>query len=71
MRVSLYVIVTSSSQLSVAVSVGATGTASHSTLVSSGQLSNTGACVSTTVIVCSQVEKFPQLSVAVHVRTSV
>ena len=59
------------SQLSVAVTVAAAGTASlHSMVISAGQVaaSMTGAVVSSTVITCTHgVPLLPQVSVGVHV----
>src|SRR5688572_9579860 len=65
------VIVTIASQLSVAVGVAGGGTALHCTVTFAGMPAKTGACVSTTTIVCEAVVEFAQLSVAVHVLTKV
>ena len=63
-------IVTSLSQLSVALGVPTAGTASHSTDASAGTVS-TGSVVSLTLIVCLTVCVFPQLSVSFHVLVTV
>ena len=56
------------SQLSVAVTLGAAGIPSHSTVSLAGTPTSSGSTVSTTVIVCTQVAVLPQPSVVVHVR---
>ena len=56
------------SQLSVALTLGAFGTASHSTFASAGIDANLGASVSFVEIVCVFTLVLPQLSIAVHVR---
>jgi hypothetical protein len=63
----LKLIDTVGSQLSVAVGVPGAGTASHCAVVFAGTNVNTGAVLSTTVIVCDAVVVLLQLSVAVHV----
>ena len=72
--VSSKVMSTFGSQLSFAVTVfaaGAFGTASHSTVTSLGTPANIGAVLSPTSILCDPVAVFPQLSVAVQIRTIV
>ena len=68
--VSFRVITGLGSQSSVAVMsvpmIGAVGIASHSTTSSAGMPAKTGACVSSTVIVCVTVTTFPHASSAVH-----
>jgi hypothetical protein len=64
--VCVYVIVTSVSQLSVAVGLAGLGTALHSTVISAGIPANTGGVISRTVMICMPSDVFPQLSVATH-----
>ena len=67
-------IVTSSSQLSIAVttpSAGAAGIVLQSASTSVGTPANVGASLSVNVSICVAVAAFPQLSVAVHVRVIV
>ncbi len=77
MRVSLYTTGTCPSQVSLAVRIAGSGTASHCTVWSWGNIptsegtSNTGAWISMTMIDWLAVELLPQSSVAVQVRTSV
>src|SRR5918994_854988 len=59
------------SQLSVAVTLAAVGTAAQSTVVLAGTPAKTGAVLSVTVIVWVAVAVLPQLSVAVQVRVMV
>ena len=71
---SSYVMTTSVSQLSVAVttpSAGVAGTSVQLEFTSVGMPANTGAVVSSTVIVCVACPLFPHASVAVHVRVIV
>ena len=56
---------------SLAVTVGTSGMASHSTVAACGQLSNVGAVVSTTVMTCVQTAVLPHSSAAVQLRVSV
>ena len=58
-------------QLSVAVTVGAVGIAMQSTDTSAGALVNTGAVLSSTVMVCVRVVELPHWSVAVQDLTMV
>jgi hypothetical protein len=59
------------SQLSVALGEAAAGTALHSAVALAGTPLNAGAVLSLTVMVCEQLELFPQLSLAVQVRVIV
>ena len=60
-------IVTSASQLSVAVATANTGVAGQLIVEVAGSAAITGAVLSCTFMVCEAVEKFPHASVAVHV----
>src|SRR5512133_2966515 len=56
------------SQLSVAVTIAASGTSVHATVIFPGTPTSVGATLSSTVIVCTALVSLPQLSLTVQVR---